>query len=68
MKQLFDDITHFNIGNLATHMIYDKLNIERCYYNTTKGCIDGNSVQINNARRNNIVEFQERKKFYEYNT
>ena len=41
-----DDTVHFNIGNLSTLMIYDKLDIERGYY-TNKGCIDDNCVRIN---------------------
>ena len=36
---IFDATAHVNIGNLATLMIYDKLDIERGYY-TTKSCID----------------------------
>lgn len=59
---IFDAAAHFNRGNLATLMIYDKLNIERGYY-TTKGCIAGNTARIKNARRKNSVEFQGRRKF-----
>ena len=29
---IFDVTAHFNVGNLATRMIYDKLDIERGYY------------------------------------
>ena len=59
---IFDATAHFNIGNLATRMIYDKLDIERgCY--TTKSCIDDNFVHINNARRKSSDEYQGRSKF-----
>ena len=59
---IFDATAHFNIGNLATRMIYDKLDIERGYY-TTKSCIDDNCVRINNARRKSSDEYQGRRKF-----
>ena len=59
---IFDATAHFNIGNLATLMIYDKLDIERGYY-TTKGCIDDNCVRINNARRKSSDEYQGCRKF-----
>ena len=54
---IFDAAAHFNIGNLATLMIYDKLNIERGYY-TIRGCIDDNTVRINNARRKSSNVYQ----------
>ena len=47
---------------LLTLMIYDKLNIERGYY-TTRGCIDDNTVRINNARRKSSNVYQGRRKF-----
>ena len=59
---IFDATAHFNVGNLATRMIYDKLDIERGYY-TTKNCIDDNFVRINNARRKSSDEYQGRRKF-----
>ena len=59
---IFDATAHFNIGNLATRMIYDKLDIERGYY-TTKSCIDDNFVRINNARRKSSDGYQGRRKF-----
>ena len=55
-QQLFVDATaHFHIGNLATLMVYDKLDIERGYY-TTKGCIDDDCVRINKKVVMNIKE------------
>ena len=59
---IFDATAHFNIGNLAALMIYDKLDIERGYY-PTKGCIDDNCVRINNARRKSSDEYQGSRKF-----
>ena len=59
---IFDATAHFNIGNLAIPMIYDKIDIERGYY-TTKSCIDDNCVRINNARRKSCDEYQGRRKF-----
>ena len=42
-------VAHFNIGNLATLLIFDKINIERgCY--TTLGCITDNICRLQNAK------------------
>ena len=59
---IFDATAHFNVGNLATRMIYDKLDIERGYY-TTKSCIGDNCVRINNARRKSSDEYHGRRIF-----
>ena len=45
-----DAAVHFNIGNLATLFIYDKLDIERGYY-TTPGCLEHDNQRVKNARR-----------------
>ena len=42
---VYDAVAHFNIGNLATLHIFDKVNIERGYY-TTLGCITENNCRI----------------------
>ena len=47
---MYDAVTHFNIGNLVTLLIFDKVNIERGYY-TTLGCITDNNCRIQNAKR-----------------
>ena len=39
---VYDAVAHFNIGNLATLLIFDKVNIERGYY-TTLGIITDNN-------------------------
>ena len=59
---IFDATAHFNIGNLAILMIYDKLDIARGYY-ATKGCIDDNCGRINNTCRKSSDEYQGRRKF-----
>ena len=41
MKYKQFPVAHFNIGNLATLMIYDEYDVKRWYHNT-KGCIDRN--------------------------
>ena len=47
---VYDDVAHFNIGNLVTLLILDTVNIERgCY--TTLGCITDNNCRIQNAKR-----------------
>ena len=43
-----DAAAHFNVGNLATLLIYDKL--ERGYY-TTPGCLEHDNQRVKNARR-----------------
>ena len=45
-----DAAAHFNIGNLATLLIYDKLDIERGYYTTT-GCLENDNQRVKNVRR-----------------
>ena len=47
---VYDAAAHFNIGNLATLLVYDYVNIERGYF-TTNGCINDNQYRIKNARR-----------------
>ena len=47
---VYDAVIHFNIGNLATLLIFDKVNIERgCY--TTLGCITDKNCRIQKAKR-----------------
>ena len=45
---VYDAAAHFNIGNLASLLVYDNVNIERGYY-TIQGCIVDNNVRIKNA-------------------
>ena len=45
-----DAVSHFNIGNMATLLIYDKLGLERGYW-TEKGCYDNNIDRIKNSNR-----------------
>ena len=40
-----DAAVHFNIGNLTTLLIYDKLVIERGYYTTT-GCLAHDNQRV----------------------
>ena len=47
---VYDAAAHFNIGNLASLLVYDNVNIERGYY-TIQGCIVDNNVRIKNAQR-----------------
>ena len=42
---VYDAAAHFNIGNLASLLMYDNVNIERGYY-TIQGCIVDNNVRI----------------------
>ena len=47
---MYDAVAYFNIGNLATLLIFDKVNIERgCY--TTLGCITDNNCRMHNVKR-----------------
>ena len=56
-----DADAHFNVGNLATLLIYDKLNVERGFY-TTQGCIDDNYCRVNNMSRKSYNNFEGRRK------
>ena len=58
---LFDAVAHFNIGNLATLLIFDKVGLERGYY-TTKGCLDDNKTRIENAKKKSMESVQIRRR------
>ena len=47
---VLDAVAHFNIGNMATLLIYDKMGMERGFY-TLKGCMNENTSRIKNANR-----------------
>ena len=47
---VLDAVVHFNIGNLATLLIYDKMGMERGFY-TMNGCLNENTRRIKNANR-----------------
>ena len=46
----YDAVAHFNVGNVATLLIYDNVNIERGYY-TVNGCSTDNQYRLKNAYR-----------------
>ena len=50
---VLDAVAHFNIGNLATLLTFDKLGIKRGYY-TTKGCLDDDKIRIDNSKRKSL--------------
>ena len=58
---LFDAVAHFNIGILATLLIFDKMGLERGYY-TTKGCLDDNKTRIENAKKKSMESVQIRRR------
>ena len=47
---VLDAVAHFNIGNIATLLIHDKMGMERGFY-TLKGCLNENTSRIKNANR-----------------
>ena len=59
---VYDSVAHFNIGNLATLLIYDKSNIERGYY-TVVGCTEDNQYRTKNAKRLSSDTFKSRRRF-----
>ena len=59
---VYDDVAHFNIGNFATLLIFDKVNIERGYY-TTLGCITENNCRIQNAKRQSSDSAKTRRRY-----
>lgn len=65
MKQfaaaVYDAAVHFNVGNLGTLLLYDKMNIDRGFY-TTKGCLRENKTRISNALRKSSSFYQDRRK------
>ena len=59
---VYDAVTHFNIGNLASLILYDKVNIERGYY-TTLGCISDNETRISNSVRQSSNKQKTRRRY-----
>ena len=59
---VYDSVGHFNIGNLATLLIYDKSNIERGYY-TVLDCTEDNQCRTENAKRLSSDKFKSRIRF-----
>ena len=59
---VYDAVAHFNIGNFATLLIFDKVNIERGYY-TTLGCITENNCRIQNAKRQGSDSAKTRRRY-----
>ena len=42
---VYDSVAHFNVGNLATLLIYDAVGIDRGKW-TVDGCIDDDAFRI----------------------
>ena len=51
---VYDAAAHFNIGNLASLLVYDNVNIERGYY-TIQGCIVDNNLRIKKMLSDKLV-------------
>ena len=47
---VLDGVVHFNIGNLATVLIFDQMGMERGFC-TMNGCLNENTRRITNANR-----------------
>ena len=47
---VYDSVAHFNVGNLATPLIYDAVGKDRCKW-TVDGCIDDDAFRIKNSCR-----------------
>ena len=47
---VYDSVAHFDVGNLATLLIYDAVGIDRGKW-TADGCIDDNAFRIKNSCR-----------------
>ena len=59
---VYDSVAHFNTGNLATLLIYDKSNIERGYY-TVLDCTEDNKCRMKNAKRLSSDKLKSRRRF-----
>ena len=55
-------LSPISIGNLATLLIFNKVNIERGYY-TTLGCITDNNCRIQNAKRQGSDSAKTRRRY-----
>lgn len=58
---IYDAVSHFNIGNMATLLTYDKLGLERGYW-TEKGCYDNNMLRINKSLRKSTEASKDRRR------
>ena len=47
---VYDSVAHFDVGNLATLLIYDAVGIDRGKW-TVDGCIDDDAFRIKNSCR-----------------
>ena len=47
---VYDAVAHFNVGNLASLLIYDAVGVERGYW-TVHGCIADDNYRLSNSRR-----------------
>ena len=57
----YDAVAHFNIGNKATLLIFDGMQMNRGYY-TTLGCQDDNNYRLKNASRKSGDRYRMRRK------
>ena len=47
---MYDAVAHFNVGNLASLLIYDVVGVERVYW-AVHGCIADDNYRLSNSRR-----------------
>ena len=59
---VYDAVANFNIGNLATLLMFDKINSERGYY-TTLRCITDHICRIQNAKRQSCDSAKSRRRY-----
>ena len=57
---VYDAVAHFNIGNVATTLIYDAMNINPGHY-TLIGCAEGNTRRKTNALRKSSNIYKNRR-------
>ena len=55
-------LDHFNVGNLASLLIYDAVGVERGYW-TVQGCIDDDNFRLNNSCQQSSDIVKSRRRF-----
>ena len=60
---VFDAVSHFNLGNIATLNTFDEMGIDQGFY-TIRGCYVENKNRVDNSVRKSSSEYKQRRKMF----
>ena len=63
---VFDAVSHFNLGNIATLNTFDEMGIGQGFY-TIRGCYVENENRVDNSVRKSSSEYKQRSTWYVVN-